>query len=81
VRVRRLCGETVNRGDEVDGTVARALPNALFEVQVPGGRTVLAHLSDALRVNVPRLIPGDSVRVQLSPFDRSRGRIVQFART
>jgi translation initiation factor IF-1 len=71
----------VDRGDEVDGTVAKVLPNALFEVSVPGGRMVLAHLSDVLRVNVPRLIPGDSVRMQLSPFDRGRGRIVAYVRS
>ena len=70
----------MERGDEVSGTVARVLPNALYEVVLPGGRTLLAHLSDALRVNVPRVVPGDEVRVRLSPFDRSRGRIVSHVR-
>jgi len=67
-------------GDEVDGTVARVLPSSLFEVTLSDGRAVLAHFSDAVRLNVPRLVPGDRVRIRLSPFDDGRGRIVSHAR-
>jgi translation initiation factor IF-1 len=67
-------------GDEIEGTVAKALPNALFEVVVPGGRRVLTHLSDELRLSRPRVVPGDNVRIRVSPYDRSRGRIVSHQR-
>jgi translation initiation factor IF-1 len=67
-------------GAEVDGTVARALPNGLFEVSISDGRAVLAHFSDAVRLNMPRVVPGDRVRLRLSPFDAGRGRIVAHER-
>ena len=68
------------RGGELDGTVLRALPNALYEVAAADGRRVLAHLSDALRLNVPRIVPGDDVRLEVSPYDHGRGRIVAHRR-
>jgi translation initiation factor IF-1 len=72
--------ERMERGAELDGTVLRALPNALYEVGVTDGRQVLAHLSDALRLNVPRIVPGDGVRLEVSPYDHGRGRIVEHRR-
>ena len=60
---------------EVEGTVVEALPNAMFQVQLPTGRKVLAHVSGTTRANVVRILPGDRVKVELSPFDQTRGRI------
>jgi translation initiation factor IF-1 len=67
-------------GDEVDGTVARALPHGLFEITISDSRVVLAHFSDAVRLNAPRLVPGDRVWLRLSPYDAGRGRIVAHER-
>lgn len=60
---------------EVEGTVTEALPNAMFRVQLDTGHEVLAHVSGRLRVNFIRILPGDRVRVELSPYDLTRGRI------
>lgn len=60
---------------EVEGTVIEPLPNAMFAIELENKDRVLAHISDQLRVNFIRILPGDRVRVQLSPFDHSRGRI------
>jgi translation initiation factor IF-1 len=61
---------------EVDGTVIEALPNAWFRVLLADGEhTVLAHLSGKVRMNFVRIVPGDKVRVELTPYDLSRGRI------
>ena len=60
---------------EVEGTVIEALPNATFRVELPNGHKVLAHISGKMRVHYIRLLPSDRVMVQLSPYDRSRGRI------
>ena len=65
---------------EVDATVIAALPNALFRVELGDGSLVVAHVSSSLRLGTGRILPGDRVRVTLSPFDRSRGRIVHRAR-
>ena len=59
----------------VEGVVAEALPNAMFRVNLEGGRTVLAHLSGKVRLNFVRVVPGDRVQVELSPYDLSKGRI------
>ena len=59
----------------VEGVVAEALPNAMFRVTLEGGRTVLAHLSGKVRLNFVRVVPGDRVKVELSPYDLSKGRI------
>ena len=64
----------------VDATVITALPNALFRVELGDGSLVVAHVSSGLRLGTERILPGDRVRVALSPFDRSRGRIVQRSR-
>jgi translation initiation factor IF-1 len=61
---------------EVEGTVVAALPNALFRIELGDGSFVVAHVSAALRLGTGRILPGDRVRVALSPFDRSRGRII-----
>ncbi len=61
---------------EVEGTVVEALPNALFRVELANGHKVLAHISGKMRVHYIRILPGDKVIVELSPYDLSRGRII-----
>ena len=61
---------------EVEGTVVESLPNAMFKVELPNGHVVLAHISGKLRMNFIRIIEGDKVTVELSPYDLNRGRIV-----
>jgi len=61
---------------EVEGTVKEALPNATFKVVLDNGQTVIAHVSGRMRVNFIRIVPGDRVKVELSPYDPTRGRIV-----
>lgn len=60
---------------EVEGTVVEALPNAMFQVELENGHKVLAHVSGKLRMNFIRILPGDKVIVELSPYDLTRGRI------
>lgn len=60
---------------EVEGTVVEALPNAMFRVELENGHEILAHISGKLRMNFIRILPGDKVTVELSPYDLSRGRI------
>lgn len=60
---------------EVEGIVTEALPNAMFRVELPNGHKVLAHISGRLRVHYIRVLPGDRVLVELSPYDLTRGRI------
>jgi len=60
---------------EVEGTVVEALPNATFRVDLANGHRVLAHISGKIRVHYIRVLPGDKVLVELSPYDLSRGRI------
>jgi translation initiation factor IF-1 len=61
---------------EVEGNVIEALPNAMFRVQLDNGHTVLAHISGKIRMNFIRILPGDRVKVELSPYDLTRGRII-----
>jgi len=61
---------------EVEGTVKEALPNATFKVVLDNGQTVIAHVSGRMRVHFIRIVPGDRVKVELSPYDPTRGRIV-----
>jgi len=61
---------------KVDGTVLETLPNATFQVKLEHGHTVLAHISGRMRMNYIKILPGDKVTVELSPYDLSRGRIV-----
>ena len=60
---------------EVEGIVTEALPNTLFKVQLKNGHEVLAHISGKLRMNYIKILPGDKVRIELSPYDLSKGRI------
>ena len=60
---------------EVEGTVREALPNANFKIDLANGHEVLAHVSGKIRMNFIRVIPGDRVLVELSPYDLTRGRI------
>ena len=61
---------------EVEGIVTDTYPNATFEVQLENGHKILAHISGKLRMNYIRILPGDKVTVELSPYDLTRGRIV-----
>ncbi len=61
---------------EISGIVTDTYPNAQFEVELENGHKVLAHISGKLRMNYIRILPGDRVTVELSPYDLSRGRIV-----
>ncbi|MBI4376125.1 MAG: translation initiation factor IF-1 [Elusimicrobia bacterium] len=61
---------------EVEGTIVEALPNAMFRVEIPPGRNILAHISGKMRMHYIKILPGDKVRIELSPYDLSRGRIV-----
>lgn len=60
---------------EVNGTVVEPLPNAMFRVELENGMKILAHISGKMRLHYIRILPGDKVTVQLSPYDLSRGRI------
>lgn len=60
---------------EVDGTILEALPNAMFQVQLVNGHTILAHISGKIRMNFIKILPGDKVTVELTPYDLNRGRI------
>lgn len=61
---------------ELEGVVKEALPNAMFQVELPNGHTILAHISGKLRMNFIRILPGDKVTIELSPYDLSKGRII-----
>jgi translation initiation factor IF-1 len=63
------------KGIEVEGVVVETLPNAMFRVELDNGMKVLAHISGKMRVHYIRILPGDRVSVELSPYDLSRGRI------
>ncbi len=60
---------------EVEGRVLEALPNAMFRLEIEGGHKVLAHISGKMRMHYIKILPGDKVRVELSPYDLTRGRI------
>ncbi len=60
---------------EVEGTVVEALPNTMFKVKLENGHEILAHISGKLRMNFIRILPGDTVTLELSPYDLTRGRI------
>ena len=60
---------------EVEGTVLEKLPNAMFSVELENGHQILAHISGKLRMNFIRIIPGDKVKIEISPYDLSKGRI------
>ena len=60
---------------EVEGTVVEAMPNTTFQVDIGNGHTILAHISGKLRMNFIRILPGDKVTVEISPYALTRGRI------
>lgn len=74
-RARR--GNRLSKSDviEVEGVVTESYPNAMFEVQLPNGHKILAHVSGKMRMNYIRIYPGDKVTIELSPYDLTRGRI------
>lgn len=61
---------------EVEGTVQEPLPNAMFRVKLENGHEVLAHISGKMRMHFIRILPGDKVKLEISPYDLTRGRIV-----
>ncbi len=65
---------------EVEGTVSEALPNTLFKVKLENGHEILAHISGKLRMNYIKILPGDKVKIELSPYDLSKGRITWRAK-
>jgi translation initiation factor IF-1 len=64
------------KGLQVEGTVVETLPNAMFRVEIQGGHIVLAHVSGKMRMHFIKILPGDRVLVELSPYDLTRGRII-----
>ena len=65
---------------EVEGTVVEALPNTNFKVELENGHQILAHISGKLRMNYIKILPGDKVKIELSPYDLTRGRITWRAK-
>ena len=65
---------------EVEGTVVETLPNAMFKVELQNKHTILAHVSGKLRMNYIRIVPGDKVTVEMSPYDLTKGRITWRAK-
>ena len=61
---------------EIEGTVTEALPNAMFKVKLDNGHEVLCHISGKLRMNFIKIVPGDKVTLELSPYDLTKGRII-----
>ena len=61
---------------EIEGTVREALPNAQFKVELPNGKIILAHISGKLRMNYIKILPGDKVTLEMSPYDLTKGRII-----
>ncbi len=60
---------------ELEGVIAEALPNAMFQVELQNGHKILAHISGKLRMNYIKILPGDKVTVEMSPYDLTKGRI------
>lgn len=65
---------------EVEGTVLESLPNAMFRVALENGHKVLAHVSGKMRMNFIKILPGDKVKMELSPYDLTKGRIIYRAK-
>ena len=65
---------------EIEGTVTEALPNGQFKVELPNGKVILAHISGKLRMNFIKILPGDKVTVEMSPYDLTKGRITWRAK-
>ncbi len=72
-------GEKISKKEgviEAEGTIMEALPNAMFRVELDNGHKVLAHISGKMRMHYIKILPGDKVKVEISPYDLSRGRII-----
>lgn len=65
---------------EIEGTVVEKLPNAMFQVELENGHKILAHISGKLRMNFIRILPGDKVLIEMSPYDLDKGRIIWRAK-
>ena len=65
---------------ELEGTVVEAMPNAVFKVELENGHVVVAHLAGKLRMNYIRILPGDKVKLEMSPYDLTKGRITWRAK-
>ena len=61
---------------EIEGVVRESLPNTLFRVQLPSGDLILCHLSGKMRMNFIKILPGDRVRIEMTPYDKTKGRVV-----
>lgn len=61
---------------EIEGVVKESLPNTLFRVELANGAVILCHLSGKMRMNFIRILPGDKVRVEMTPYDKAKGRII-----
>jgi translation initiation factor IF-1 len=61
---------------ELEGIIRESMGNAMFRVEIPGGKVILAHISGKMRMHYIKILPGDKVRLELSPYDLTRGRIV-----
>ena len=61
---------------EIEGTVVETLPNAMFKVELENGHVILAHVSGKIRMHYIRILPGDKVTIEMSPYDLSKGRII-----
>lgn len=72
---REVCCLSKQDVIEIEGTVLEALPNATFKVELPNQHVILAHISGKLRMNFIRILPGDKVTVEMSPYDLTKGRI------
>ncbi len=65
---------------ELEGTILEKLPNAMFQVELENGHKILAHISGKLRMNFIRILPGDKVKIEMSPYDLTKGRITWRAK-
>ena len=74
-KTRRAIRLSKNDVIEMEGKIVEALPNAMFLVELPNGHQIMAHISGKMRMNFIRIYPGDKVKVELSPYDLTRGRI------
>ena len=76
-------GNRLSKDDviEMEGKVIEALPNAMFQVELPNGHRIMAHISGKMRMNFIRIYPGDKVKIELSPYDLNRGRITWRSKT
>jgi translation initiation factor IF-1 len=75
-------GSIMSKDDviELEGTVVEKLPNAMFQVELENGHRILAHISGKLRMNFIRILPGDKVSIEMSPYDLTKGRIIWRAK-